>query len=553
MVNYEVKIGDDYYPFISLKYKRSYDIKPQKAVIILPIAQNFNSMLPVKIYRDSEQVWNGKITRIERTATTYEVTAYDIKRTLEFLTAPIRSYKHEYDGVIIQHQIQNLSEFSIGTIHNTLESANFEVEFGSENQTFDRLRVIRELAWMTGSELNVKPDGTVYYQKPTGTDKSSTIKFTYDDGLILEWIKPYTLSIGHKIKKAVVWGTGTGDATIFNVAQTDDYTDGDPIKEWQRKNLICKASCGSAAQAILDDWKNNFEYGKIKVLDLNEGFAYDVFDKIHIEDDRVGINGDYRIAEIEREYNNKTGEQTIITFTNVTRINTNLDDLIGTLKSTIKNVITAIDNYGRTRYYLDPSTLPIEVVKKHIFFDTFDRFDTNIWEEVINQGSVSTTIDDGLPAIKLTTNAANGDGVGIQTKNAAWQGNLKWKFLMKCRQSSMGTAIKTLFGMHLKVVAEIYGAYFVWIPSGETLKAYVYTGTTSYSTTISDPPDMTEYHLYGIETGDNKTYFYIDDELKAILNHVPPSTQNLKVRAEVTTYESAAKKLWIRAVAVQEV
>lgn len=326
MVRYKVLISSVQYPFTRLEYTRSYKIEPQKAVVQLPNTPDldFSTNEFIEIYRDDDLVWKGRIKNIIKTSPTIlTLEAFDLKHSLK----PLLAYQREedtYAGTQVIHQL-NGTDLTQGTIEN---SSSIAMQYGSSDDArFDRIRVLKELCFVTGNELFMRPNGMIDFKSQCGTVKTSEIVFKHGE-LLNKWVKPYTINDSNKAKKIIVIGAGSGTTMICAETHTTDYSDGDPVKIIERKNLITYQTCSLAASALLDDFKNTVRYGVIDVTDTYEGRAYDVYDTIKIIDDTIGVNLNMRIAEINRTVDAKKGETTRLTLCNLQHITSNAEFLI---------------------------------------------------------------------------------------------------------------------------------------------------------------------------------------------------------------------------------
>ena len=362
-MNYTVKIGGIEYPVTRLHYERSYEIEAQEFEVELPTLESIATDSFAEIYRDDELVMKGRIEEVLKPVDQRGVKligkAFDLKRKLMLLTSAQTEYSNVDPQTIIRDQI-TYTDMSEGVINQYGEGLYIKAGDEESDVRIDRRRVIKEVAAVIGWEFYVSPSGTVYFKQQCGNDLSSTVTFKRGEN-ILEWTVPYTYTTARQVKRIVVVGAGKGDARAYGVAETDDYQAGDPEKTFNRRNLTDSNACQKLAQSLLADFQNPVEFGEIKVLDFYTGHAFDVFDTVTIVDDAVGVNGTYRIYRIERTWSG-SGEETIIGFCNLTKMNTNAEYLLkrGVV---LREAHRGVDNESK---FEDP--FPLSAIKPELVY-----------------------------------------------------------------------------------------------------------------------------------------------------------------------------------------
>lgn len=414
MVKYIVTIANVEYPFTSLTYTRSYKIEAQKATVRLPNTPDLSISHDdfIEIKRDNELVWKGRVKNIiKESPTIILVEAYELSRSLKPLTA--KNWREDtYAGTQVSNQLEG-TELTAGTIEN---GNSITMEYGSgENAKFDRVRTLEDICFVTGYELYVAPDGTVDFKSQCGTDKSSTIEFKFGE-LLNYWTKPFTQNAEHKVKKIIVRGAGQGSTMWVGEAHTTDYTDGDPEESINRKSLVADETCDLAASALLDDFKNVVEYGAIDVTDTYTGHAYDVYDTIKVIDESVGVSGNYRIMEITRKFDSKTGEKTELKICNLTHITSNAEYLVERGEGFTNDLKRRGEDFGQTDQIVEN-----QITAEKVEWNPVTHNDTPL-ENILHNGYFEEDIDgDGIPdfwedissgsgSISLTTSDSNKGG-----------------------------------------------------------------------------------------------------------------------------------------------
>jgi len=565
MVKYEVKIAGVKYPFTFLRYIRSYEIEAQRINVTIPVLENVVVTDMLEILRDGETAIKGRITDIQkkispRTGTEYLLIAYDLKRKLQFLPSlgselADGSWGYPVGTELTQHLRDNLAntELTEGTFNDT--GKTYSMVYGSIDAKFDRRRLIQELCFVTGWEFYADPNGVCDFKQQCGSDLSSTIIFKRKETLA-EWLEPFRTRGGHKVKRIVVEGKNIGDLLVYGIAQTTDYTTGDEEKWINHKTIVDTNAATDAANALLADFQNTVSHGKIKVIDVESGVAYDVFDTIKIVDDEMGVDGTYRITEIDKSFDVEKGEETIIEFTDLTKINVNAPYILKTGEQYLYDTLMGVDNYGKLVHASDTRTLLKILLESQIFFDPFYDIDTSIWE-ISTRGassSVTATIDDGLAVARL-----HAEGTDVSFPDASLKttitpvSDIEWILSVRAK-----VPYTTYFQCHLRgnnsVTGENVGFFMSESAGGSPTLQAVCTSTSGSTSIIISGIDITQYHNYKIyRKSSTEVRFYIDDILKTtVTTNIP--TSNMNYLFYIKSLDNTAgvyKELYLRTVNAQ--
>lgn len=209
------------------------------------------------------------------------------------------------------------TDLTAGTIN---ASTPMYMEFGqNEESIWNRRDAWFETALIDDFEIYVSPTGAVDYKAACGVDRGvtptiSTTKFQGAEN-ILRWLVPHKEDHKHKSDKVIVIGRKEGVYQAFGIAGA-----GAAVYRFYRKNLHCMDSCIDASATIHGDMQNASKWGKFSCMD--EGLTYDVYDTVYIVDKDYGVDGDYRIYEIDRRIS-RGGVITEILYTDLTNLTVN--------------------------------------------------------------------------------------------------------------------------------------------------------------------------------------------------------------------------------------
>lgn len=352
MVKHAVKINNIEVPFTNLEYRRSFELEAQKISVRLPILETFAQDQVIEILRDDATVIKGRLKSTKALVSEKEgvdliAGGFDYKRKLLKLLTPDWVYNTAAPEDIVEAMLAN-TDLTKGTF--SAYGENIGMIFGTDSlNKFSRVRAIEDICFVTGWEFYAAPDGTTDFKSACGTDRSATITFKRDENLI-KWVEPYTEGYNHIINRAVVIGATIGDFMAYGIVESG-YSSGDPEKEFKRKSLHTDDTCQKAATALIADHVNMVKYGTIEVIDFYDGHAYDVFDTVNVVDRILDIDVDLRIAEIRRIVNMR-GEQTFLTLTNLTKINTNAPFILKPEEETLfRETLRATDAIQQTKQY----------------------------------------------------------------------------------------------------------------------------------------------------------------------------------------------------------
>jgi len=520
MVEYTVFIDDKEYWFTSLKYKRSYKLKPQPFTITVPLTYDITSSLLGKyaeIKRDNDTVFKGKIKSLEKGQGTVNLSGNDMWDQLSKLLVPYRRNSASA-GTQVQEQIQN-TDLTEGTIQS---GDVIDMEYGSnEDSKFTRLRALREICFVTGYELYMSPTGTVDFKPSCGQALSEQIKFKAGE-LLKNWTEPFKI-IDDRIKKVIVIGAGSKDNMCVGEAHVIGYLDGDPVKQINRKNLVTDETCTSAAQKLLDDLKNQIRYAKIDVIDTFKGRAYDIFDGIYVRDDYLGIAGLFRIFEIEKSFNLETGETTKIGICNLNHITSNAEYTIEKGEGAINDLLGRTEEWAKTHQII--SDYPFLLTMKH--HTTFESTDGYF---ILMNGNATYNIYHDYVEVKVLSGGSSGNGVisGFNTIKINKEVNPYFKAVVYTNRST-GESDETFhfnIGIGNKYSPSDNAWYYVdsimikFEKSNSNSKIYGKwrNEEAGYNGSI-ELQDWTGDKFYTVEAfirNKNKLYFLIDGEVKAI-------------------------------------
>jgi len=221
---------------------------------------------------------------------------------------------------------------------------NITVDYGATAAAyFDRRAIAEDIMFMTGCEFKTEPDGTCDFKAQCGTDLSATIRFSREEGTLIDWSESYVQTGLNKVEKITVIGKGIGSYQAYNSAQVGGYAVGDREKTINRKTLVNNTLCGTAATFLLADMDHDIKYGIPRVINVNAGLAFDVFDTINIVDERFGIDEDLRVAGFTVEARPDEGERTIVEVCNIDHLQTSGELLIGEVRGRVE------DDFARTQ------------------------------------------------------------------------------------------------------------------------------------------------------------------------------------------------------------
>jgi len=266
-----------------------------------------------------------------------------------------------------------------------------------------------------------------------------------------------------------------------------------------------------------------------------------------VVDDEFGVNGNFRIAEIEKEFHMASGEQTFIEVTDLTKMCINAPYLLRTSEKALYDSYIGVDNYGKLVHFPDTAALTAWLLKTQTYFDSFVRLDTEIWNIIkFGENSYATaTTESGLPACKLYVEEDN-HYASIKSKTAFW-GNTKWRITFKAKAST-NSLIELKFGLD----AITPDLDYLWLRfNNGTLYAESY-GDGGLKQENLGSLDMTSYRRLQIERlSSSSLKFYVDDVFKKeITQNI--STSDMGHFSSLRALEDATKTCYIRSITAQE-
>ena len=337
MGHHKVYIGTVEYPWSYLKYKRSFSVEAQKFVVKIPNLESFTPGTDViKITRDGTLVAEGILAMGSWEVGDNVVTVlstFDYRRKLQMLkgvfTAPATEAATHMRNQLADTGLHEDTYNNYGVI---------TVDYGaSANAYFDRRRIIEDACFMTGWEFKTDPDGGCDFKAQCGTDLSATIRFSREEGTLRDWDVNYVENGMQTVEKVTVIGEGCGSYQAYGSAQGGGYAAGDAETTINRKSLVTSALCATAAAALLADMDHILKYGVAKVINVNTGLAFDVFDTVNIVDEKLGIDEDLRVASITVEDFADGGESTQIEVCNIDHLQTSGETLIGNIRGRVED------------------------------------------------------------------------------------------------------------------------------------------------------------------------------------------------------------------------
>jgi len=340
MGHHKLYVGGVEYPWSYLKYKRSFSVIAQPFVAHIPNLESFTPGDTVEIKRDAVSVAKGLLAmgswQTDKDVLTI-LNCFDYRRKFQLLkgvfTAPISEAAAHLRAQLINTDLVEGTFNNYGTI---------TVDYGaSANAYFDRRRIAEDITFMTGWEFKSTPAGSCNFKAQCGSDLSATIRFSREEGTLRGWEVDYVQNGLQKVNKVTVIGEGLGAYQAYGSAQVGGYVAGDPETTINRKSLVNNTLCTSAAVALLADMQNVIKYGVARVINVNDGLAFDVFDTINIRDEKLEIDEDLRVAGITVEAWADAGEITQVEVCNIAHLQTSGETLIGDVRGRVE------DDYSR--------------------------------------------------------------------------------------------------------------------------------------------------------------------------------------------------------------
>ena len=357
------EIAGELYPTHRISYARNYPFGPTRAsIVVVGWESGLAGGDAVEIKRDEVLVWKGKA---------YDIRPYIEKGVYQEIYAFSLEKKHEDLDVVDREKLDAPEDFiddglagsdlSAGALN--AYGADINMRFGStDDAKWNRISQNNELAFVTGWEIYTSPAGVVDFKLACGVDRGqtpagTTVEFKYGE-LLVDWDRraPHRVYSRDIVDVVKVLGHREGDYMAVGTAGA-----GADVRKFARKSLIEDDTCGKAAAAILADIVNATQYGCMHVIDTYAGAAYDLYDTVSVVDRRYGINGDYRIYKILKEWTPDAGESTRIWVTNLTKITGNGPFMLDKTKYRMTAGARAIRDMGRgAQSIINPDALDFE-------------------------------------------------------------------------------------------------------------------------------------------------------------------------------------------------
>jgi len=476
MTNYKVEIGGDEYPFLSLAYERDYSLEPQPFNVVLPTLEPISGGDIVKIYRDGDEVYRGKIYRLKKVAdnegTRLVVSGVDLKRKIGLLRMVNRRVNSD-PSTQISNNLAN-SDLSPGTIDSY--GSNIVMEYGSEDESkFTRRRGFEEICFVTGWEIFVNPAGALDFKSQCGTDLSSSIVFKRGE-LLQCYQEPYMINQFFKVKKVIVLGQSQSYYLIYGEAESTGYASGDPEKTINRKNLVTFDTCEKAATSLLADFENDVKLAEIQVVDAYQGKAYDVFDTVKLVDPLLDIDESLRIHHIERRVSADGGELTVLGLTNLSKLSASGPFLLYPGELFIEEGSRGADNYAKSPV----PTIDIYLEREHLRFTG----ESTSGFTIVTDGTASVSVIAGR--IRLQTGNQGFSNAEFKTqerlfhfdKNPRFKTKVKWYSNTDQHTNLFMENGNKLFGFHIYQNNELYAITQDGVSSTQQLIKNISAGDT---------------------------------------------------------------------------
>ena len=491
MGHHKVYIGTVEYPWSYLKYKRSFSIEAQKFVVKIPNLESFTTGTDViKITRDGTLVAEGILALGSWEVGDNVVTvlsSYGYRRKLQMLLGVFTAPATE----AATHILNQLAD--TGLHDDTLNNYGvITVDYGAtSNAYFDRRRVIEDVLFMTGWEFRTDPDGGCDFKAQCGTDLSATIRFSREEGTLKGWDVDYVENGMQTVEKVTVIGEGVGTYQAYGSAQGGGYAAGDAMKTINRKSLVNNLLCGTAAAALLADMDHILKYGVANVVNVNTGFAFDVFDKVNIVDEQLGIDEDLRVASITVEDYADGVESTQIELCNIDHLQTSGEMLIGDVRGRVE------DDFSRTH---QPPAIDRVVIATG---------ESETGYTITENGGSAVTVEKDL--FTLSSGAAAGDDCYIETPED--QIDFAKKPYLVCRWEINNVDVDgsiSFVGLVDSLLLKIIGFSSV----GDELYAHsINPPSAANRTKILDPIVVDTQYLLEVYCKNGLAYFYINGVL----------------------------------------
>ena len=224
--------------------------------------------------------------------------------TLYFDDARLRSYQYCYGASDVFQDILN-SQYSAILTAGLLPSTKIRVLTSFNN--FFSLQALQQIIQTTALETRFNTDLTVDLESQVGSDLSSSIVFeTSLNASQTEW----DYSLDNVINNVIVAGSSTNSNQV-NVKSSDSTSitaNGRWSKIFNFPNVYDSALLQAYANAALNDLLNPTDTYKATLWDNYQGVAFQIGDKVTIEDDVVGDDAAYRIFSLKRHYDSMNAE-----------------------------------------------------------------------------------------------------------------------------------------------------------------------------------------------------------------------------------------------------
>lgn len=444
-------------------------------------------------------------------------------------------YLYEEDGTIT------------GISEGTLNASHAELDEGVDFTYMRRTDAIQGIVDLTETanviwSWWVNDDGSVDMASRRGTDKSADIQFVYSVDLKSD---SYKRDSKMKVERIKVLGKGSGNDQD-NYHASGWIGTGDYEKVVVEKNLEDVTACTTRANVLVNELKNPLELIRCTVKDEYASGSWGVGDDITLTDAKTGLSGSINVKKITRKYDGK--ETVMIECSNYRE----------TVTNKFIKVQKALEKLNRQQDEFD--SVNARVVDRNFitdlftvtpaYIELFKEWNTNHFSWTIaGTGIVEPDIVavDNYPALRIRTNGNVAatmyiGSVGTSTSSP-------WYYATKMKLAETSDNI-VRFGLGLGGQPHIY---FQWDdggggPQGLTVECDDGVGNTSV--TISNFPDLTEWHIYRINwLTSSKVDFYIDELLVAtITTDIPTTAMTYKYYIVNTPAPAAVKTMYIRSI-----
>lgn len=339
MPRYTLEINDVVYPWESLYYKRSAPITEDPITAVIPGKQTVTGEQKIEILEDSVVKTTGRVhgfgyvkgrdgisTKIIGSTLERDATEYGTFERINSVAQPQTRIANDMQ-LLIPKGIPRLTAGALDVYGSVLP-----FEFGADWESRWKIRDCWErIALVSGWEIYVSPTGAVDFKAQCGVDRGVTpvgltTKFQSGEN-ILRWLKPHFEDHTQIAGEVIVIGRREGVFQAYGKSGA-----GDPVRKFNYRDLHTPDLCSSAASSIDADLGKALKTGRFQAIDA--GLTYDVYDTVQIVDKDYGVDGDYRIYEIEK-YISPEKVFANIYYTNLTKMTGNGPLLIARAKRTL--------------------------------------------------------------------------------------------------------------------------------------------------------------------------------------------------------------------------